>query len=152
MEKKRPHRILFAEDNAGDVMLVEEALKRRSIQCQVTVYPDAQIAILAAQRCGVDGRAVPDLMLLDLNLPWGHGCDVLEAAARNPALNSVRKVILSSFLGPSGDSERARRWGATRFIVKPSSFERFLEDVGQQLADLLEPPDGSQGLASGVTR
>lgn len=142
MAKSNPvHRIFLAEDNAADVVLVREALERQSLTCSLTAYPDAQTAILAAERCGTSGHPVPDLMLLDLNLPWGHGCDVLEAAARNPALRAVRKAILSSFVGSPRDVERARGLGATSFIMKPSNLERFLDDVGKQIANLLETVD-----------
>ena len=82
-------RIFLAEDNAADVLLVREALKRHSVSCELAVYPNAQAAILAAERCGLDGYPTPDLILVDLNLPWGHGCDVLEAAAKNPAITTL---------------------------------------------------------------
>jgi CheY-like chemotaxis protein len=137
------HRIFLAEDNVADVVLVREALERHSLNCEVTAYPNAQAAILAAERCGSDGYPAPDLILVDLNLPWGHGCDVLEAAARNPALHSVRKGILSSFVGSPHDVERARSLGATGFIVKPANLEEFLEDVGRQIAHLLGASDAA---------
>ena len=136
-------RIFLAEDNVADVVLVREALDRHSIRYELTSYPDAQAAILAAERCGVEGHPAPDLILVDLNLPWGHGCDVLEAAAKNPALNSVRKAILSSFVGSPGDVERARRLGATSFIMKPANLEESLEDVGRQIAQLLESSEAA---------
>jgi len=124
-------------------VLVREALERHSLNCELTAYPNAQAAILAAERCGMDGHPTPDLMLIDLNLPWGHGCDVLEAAAKNPALNSVRKAILSSFVGSPTDVERARSLGATGFIMKPSNLEEFLDNVGRQIAHLLESSDAA---------
>ena len=62
-------RIFLAEDNAADVVLVEEALKRHSIGCELTAYPDAQAAILAAELCGREGHPAQDLMLIALNLP-----------------------------------------------------------------------------------
>jgi CheY-like chemotaxis protein len=146
-------RIFLAEDNAADVMLVKEALRRHSVECHLSAYPNAQAAILAAERCGTDGYPIPDLILLDLNLPWGHGCDVLEAAAKNPGLRSVPKAILSSFLGSPDEVERARKLGATSFIVKPATLERFLDDVGRQIANLLEnadePPSDSRGAGAG---
>jgi CheY-like chemotaxis protein len=144
-------RIFFAEDNAADVMLVEEALKRRDVNYTLTAYPNAQAGILAAERCGLDGHPVPHLILIDLNLPWGHGCDVLEAAAKNPALKSVQKVILSSFVGSAGDVERARNLGATCFIMKPANLDRFLEEVGTQIARLLEPRDEAQSAGADAT-
>ena len=136
-------RIFLAEDNAADVVLVKEALRRHSLVCELTAYPNAQAAILAAERCGQDGNPAPDLILVDLNLPWGHGCDVLEAAAKNPALNSVRKAVLSSFVGSPEDVENARSLGATAFIMKPANLERFLDEVGKQIANLLESSDAA---------
>jgi CheY-like chemotaxis protein len=136
-------RIFLAEDNAADVILVREALERHSLSHELTVYPNAQAAILAAERCGMEGYPTPDLILVDFNLPWGHGCDVLEAAARNPALHSVRKAILSSFVGSPSDVERARMLGATGFIMKPANLEEFLDSVGRQIAHLLESSDAA---------
>jgi CheY-like chemotaxis protein len=136
-------RIFLAEDNAADVVLVREALDRHSISYELMAYPNAQAAMLAAERCGSDGHPVPNLMLVDLNLPWGHGCNVLEAASKNPALNSVRKAILSSFVGSPSDVETARRLGATSFIMKPANLEEFLEDVGRQIAHLLESSEAA---------
>jgi CheY-like chemotaxis protein len=118
-------------------MLVKEALGRRSIECQLSVYPNAQLAILAAERCGLDGNPLPDLILLDLNLPWGHGLDVLQAAAKNPALRPVPKAIVSSFVGSSSDIEKARSLGATAFIAKPANLEQFLDYVGTEIGKLL---------------
>ena len=53
-------RIFFAEDNAADVLLVKEALKRHSVSCELTAYPNAQAAILAAGRCGLPSDAGSD--------------------------------------------------------------------------------------------
>ena len=135
---KKPDRIVrifLAEDNATDVMLVEEALKRRNITCQLAVYPNARAAITAAELCGVNSP-IPDLILLDLNLPSGQGCDVLLAAASNPQLASVPKAILSSFMGPA-EVHRAQELGASGFIMKPVDREDFVVNVGAQIVDLL---------------
>ena len=130
--------IFLAEDNAADVRLVEEALRRRNIPCIMAVYRDAQSAIVAVENYGTDSRPIPDLMLLDLNLPWGHGCDVLQAAAANPLLAAVPKAILSSFIGSPDEVERARSLGASSFILKPANFDQFMNDVGEDIKTLLE--------------
>lgn len=142
------HKIIFlAEDNAADVGLVEEALKRHGIEYRLAVYRDAQAAILAVEKCGSGSRPVPDLVLLDLNLPWGTGCDVLSAAALNPVLADVPKAILSSFIGSTEEVDRARRLGASTFILKPANFEQFINEVGTQVALLLE--SGQRAASSG---
>src|SRR4051812_38204102 len=91
-------RILVAEDNVADVWLIEESLRRQSIDYELDRYVTAEDAIAAVKQCGRDGNHVPDLLLLDYNLPGGRGVDILVAAASNPILGNVPKAILSSFL------------------------------------------------------
>src|SRR5579864_2679711 len=90
-------RIFLAEDNLGDVFLIEEALRRQSLVCEIDHYATAEEAIQAAEQCG-DNVPVPDLMMLDYNLPRGNGSDILAAAGHNPKLAAVPKVIVTSFL------------------------------------------------------
>ena len=131
-------RILLAEDNVADVWLIQEALARRSIQYTLDLYNNAEDAADAARNCGNGGAPVPDLILLDLNLPRGRGSDVLEAAATNPHLAAVPKVIVTSFLRPD-EMARARELGASCFLTKPSNLDDFLSNMGQKIAELMEP-------------
>jgi two-component system, chemotaxis family, response regulator Rcp1 len=130
-------RIFLAEDNPSDVMLIEEALKRRSLAFELDHFTTAEQAIDAAQSCGSEGQPVPDLILLDYNLPRGNGSEVLAAAAKNPRLADVPKAILSSSLRPA-EIQEARRLGAVRFITKPAELEDFFKEVGTAVAELLK--------------
>src|SRR5690242_1448918 len=118
-------RIFLAEDNLGDVFLIEEALKRQSLVCEIDHYATAEEAIRAAERCGADpGTPVPDLMMLDYNLPRGNGSDILAVAGRNPRLTGVPKVIVTSFL-QADELAQALELGANCLITKPVDFESF---------------------------
>jgi CheY-like chemotaxis protein len=129
-------RIFLAEDNLADVLLIEEALKRCSLAFDLDHFTTAEQAIDAAQGCGSAGQPVPDLILLDYNLPRGNGSEILAAAARNPKLAQVPKAILSSSLRPS-EIQEARQLGAIRFITKPAVLEDFFKEVGTAVAELL---------------
>jgi CheY-like chemotaxis protein len=131
----RPMRVFLVEDNPADVWLIEECLRRRSIASAMEQYSTAEDAVQAlAIAGGVAG--IPDLMLIDFNLPCGHGLSVLEAAARNPALEMVPKAILSSFLTPE-ESARAGALGVRVVVQKPSSLEGFMQEVGGAIEELL---------------
>ena len=132
---KKVH-IFLAEDNPADVWLVEEALRRQSLVFHLDHYLTTQDAIRAVRAYGSDDSPVPDLLLLDYNLPGGQGSDVLEAAAANPRLASVPKAILSSFLRPD-ELSQAAKMGVLCFIPKPANLAEFLRDVGTKVTDLL---------------
>ena len=130
-------RIFLAEDNLGDVFLIEEALRRQSLDCEIDHYATAEEAIQAAELCGDPGMPVPDLMMLDYNLPRGNGSDILSAASHNPRLSHVPKVIVTSFLQAEELAE-ALALGASGLITKPTDFESFMNDVGAKIAALLQ--------------
>jgi two-component system, chemotaxis family, response regulator Rcp1 len=129
-------RIFLAEDNAADVWLVEEALRRKSIRFEIDNYTTAAEAIEAVNRCGLEGAPVPDVILLDYNLPSGHGADILAAAAQNPYLARIPKAIVTSFLQP-GETNHVIELGAACVITKPAGLEEFMREVGGRIAALL---------------
>jgi two-component system, chemotaxis family, response regulator Rcp1 len=129
-------RIFLAEDNAADVWLIEEALRRKSVRFEIDNYTTAAEAIEAVTRCGLEGAPVPDLILLDYNLPSGHGADILAAAAQNPYVAHVPKAIVTSFLQP-GETNHVIELGAACVITKPAGLEEFMREVGGQIEALL---------------
>jgi len=136
MKNTKQVHVFLAEDNAADVWLVEEALKRQSLNYHLEHYSTAEDAITAVKACGSGDSPIPDLMLVDFNLPRGDGRDVLTAAASNPKLAAVPKVVMSSFLRPE-ETEQAIQLGARCFIPKPAGLDAFLTTVGSKVVELL---------------
>jgi two-component system, chemotaxis family, response regulator Rcp1 len=126
-------RILLVEDNAGDVYLLEETLKRREIDYEITHYEDGEQAIRALRR---DDCLIPDLILLDLNLPRREGFDVLQTIRSKPAMVGVPVGILTSS-DAARDRHRVALSGGERYIHKPPTLEEFLDQVGQAIEDML---------------
>jgi CheY-like chemotaxis protein len=141
----RPVRLFLVEDNLADVWLIEECLKRNEIPYEIEHHATAEDAIHAAETLGVD-RAAPDVMLIDLNLPRGHGIDVLDAASKNPALTRVPKAVLSSFLSPE-EHTVVRSLGTRRVVHKPGSLDVFMTEVGAVIKELLNDAPGLVGAA-----
>ncbi len=129
--------ILLIEDNPGDVLLVEESLRAKNIVYAITHYDAADVAIRAVQRYQIGASDVPDVMLLDYNLPAGDARDVLAAVAKNPALSKTRKAVVTSSVSPS-DRDQAISYGAERFIFKPAELDDFLSEIGEALHALCE--------------
>lgn len=138
MTKSPPHRIFLVEDNPGDVFLLGESLRHHGISFELAHYITADAAIAALDRFNQGATDLPHVILLDYNVPRGDGCDILSAAARNPALASVPTVVLTSSMSPN-HREHALRAGAGFYIIKPAQLDEFLAQVGGTIAGLLEP-------------
>lgn len=129
--------ILLIEDNPGDVRLIEECFRCRGIQYRLTHCDTIDAAIRMVSGCGTNDIPVPDLILLDYNLPRGDARSVLEAAGANPALTHSRKAVITSSVAPK-DQQDSIKAGADAFIYKPADLDAFLGNVGAKIIELLE--------------
>ncbi len=122
--------ILLIEDNPMDVDLTLRAFQRRRITNPVEVLRDGQEAIDWIQRQAPD--SVPPLViLLDLKLPKVGGLEVLAQLKSHASLRHLPVVVLTSS-AEGCDVKSAYDLGANSYIVKPISFEKFL-DVATQI-------------------
>jgi len=126
-------RILLVEDNPGDVYLLEKSLKSRHLNYELIRYADGEQAILALQK---NDCIVPDLIVLDLNLPRREGFDVLQTIRGKPAMVGVPIAILTSS-DAMRDRHRISVTGGERYIHKPPMLDDFLQQVGQAIEELL---------------
>jgi CheY-like chemotaxis protein len=127
-------RIFLVEDNAPDVILIREALHAQNISYQLQCCEDGEQAIRALS--DAETSLVPDLIVLDLNLPRIDGFDVLRWVRSEPALSHVPVAILTSSQSAQ-DRQLAKNLGATAFISKPPNLADFLTKVGSALVELL---------------
>lgn len=128
-------RIILAEDNPGDVLLFQEALRSRGLVCDVVVAEDGYKAIAMLQAALDDGGTAPDLIVLDVNLPKHNGDAVLRAVRSRDLLASVPVIMLTSSASPN-DKESAMALGASLYIQKSSNLDELL-DIGRVVEDIL---------------
>ncbi len=121
-------RILLVEDNPGDVRLIREALKSSPIQCLLTVAEDGLAAFQILSQAGSDGAVLPDLIVLDLNLPKKHGCEVLAELKTDPCLRHIPVVVLTSSRSDE-DVRRSFEHNVNLYLTKPSDFSCFYDIV-----------------------
>jgi chemotaxis family two-component system response regulator Rcp1 len=116
--------ILLAEDNPGDVLLFREALNHQGLRFNLVVAADGQKAIDLLPDEAASWR--PDLIVLDVNLPKANGDVVLRHIRRQPWLNRVPVIILTSSSSPT-DRAAAMDLGATLYLQKSSDLNELLD-------------------------
>jgi chemotaxis family two-component system response regulator Rcp1 len=121
----RPVDILLVEDNPGDVRLTRELLKESKIHNNLTVVDNGEDAIVFLRRAAKHpDPTLPDLILLDLNLPRKNGAEVLASIKNDPSLRRIPVVILTSSKAEE-DIARAYDLHANCYISKPVGLEQF---------------------------
>lgn len=140
---KRKAHILVVEDNPGDVDLLRMALEAAEVDCRLTVIEDGgdAMAFLLGEGQYVDAP-VPDLAILDLNVPKSDGLEIVEAMRAAPRSANVRVAVLSSSSSPR---ERARidAFGVALYITKPSDLDEYLK-IGSILKAVLAGEAGNE--------
>ena len=123
----RPAEIMLIEDNRGDALLTARAFRDARIDNRLSVADTGEKALAMLRRQGPHAHLrLPDIILLDLNLPGMSGQDVLRAIKADAALKTIPVVVLSSSEA-QGDIARAYDQHANAYIVKPVSISKFRE-------------------------
>ncbi|WP_171693549.1 response regulator [Paenibacillus germinis] len=121
--------ILLVEDNPGDIRLIVEVLKEGKIHNNLSVVEDGEEALAYLKREGsYQDAIVPDIILLDLNLPKINGTEVLAEIKNDPLLKYIPVIILTTSEAEQ-DILRAYDLHANCYITKPVNLEQFLTVV-----------------------
>jgi two-component system, response regulator len=126
--------ILLVEDNSVDEELTLRALKRSNIANRVVVARDGAEALdyvfARGAHASRDVTDLPEVVLLDLNLPKLGGLDVLRAIRADKRTKLLPVVILTSS-NEDKDLLSGYTSGANSYIVKPVDAMQFAEAVRQ---------------------
>jgi CheY-like chemotaxis protein len=118
--------ILLAEDNRGDVFLVQESLREHQINHELYVVRDGQEALDYVGRMGGPHEVpYPDLILLDLNLPKVDGPTVLSELRQRPGSARVPVIVVTSS-DSAKDKERMAGLGISYYFRKPTEYEKYM--------------------------
>ena len=127
--------VLLIEDDENDAFLMKRAFEQGSIPTDVRVARDGREALRYLLGQGAYGdrkrHPLPSLTLLDLNLPYVHGLNVLKQIRQESVLRKSIVVVLTSSLADS-DVQQAYDLGANSYLSKPTGLEEL-----QQLVELL---------------
>jgi two-component system response regulator len=122
--------ILLVEDNPDDEALTLRALKKNNIKNEVVVAHDGAEALdwifARGVYAGRDASILPQVVLLDLNLPKVSGLEVLKAVRDDPRTKRLPIVVLTSSKEEQ-DVIAGYDLGANSYVRKPVDFVAFTE-------------------------
>ncbi|MCA9883354.1 MAG: response regulator [Anaerolineae bacterium] len=119
-------RILCIEDNPQNMRLVRKILKHHGYEVLEAVDGTSGVEMA--------NKEVPDLILMDINLPDIDGLDATRQIKDNPALVHIPIVALTAN-AMYGDEERILAAGCDGYISKPVSKNALVEKVAETLAE-----------------
>lgn len=113
---------MHVDDRLSDVKLVELALSRGGLQTKVVPCLTGKLAIRLLVNDIRSREALPDFILLDLNLPDMSGFEVARLLKSHEATRHIPIVVYTTS-DSIADLERAYALGINSYVVKPSTFE-----------------------------
>jgi CheY-like chemotaxis protein len=120
-----PRTLLYVEDNPANLELVEQLIARR---------PDLRLLSAADGDLGIEfARAyLPEVILMDLNLPGISGIEAMRILRADPATAHIPIIALSANAVPR-DIERALAAGFFRYLTKPIKVNEFMDTLDATL-------------------
>jgi len=120
--------ILLVDDNEGDILLTREALEEARIINKVSIARDGMEAVRFLKSLPSFSSGMPDLILLDINLPKMDGTEVLAIIKSDPDLKRIPVIMLTT---SSSEKDILASYDnyANCYITKPVDLEKFMDVV-----------------------
>jgi CheY-like chemotaxis protein len=127
--------IVYVEDNAGDVLLLQQAFEQRLIGITMQVIPtgDEALRYLRVKETARDAPP-PDLLLFDLHLPSVNGDELVAHVQKSEYLRGIPWFIFADPCG--GPGNRHPHVPPDRCLTKPSEWAPYLELVDRLVAEI----------------
>ena len=131
-ERRQGYIIMCVEDNPEDRETIRRAFKKVGLVNPMLHFDDGDEALdyLFRRDNFVDAKKnpLPNMILLDLNLPGTDGFEILAEIKQDVKLKKIPVVVLTTS-SDERDIEKCFQAGANSYIVKPVSFDGFVEAI-----------------------
>lgn len=142
--------VVIVEDDPAALKLTSLALQRINVNWDARAFSAGGAALQYLRDCGDCGQ-LPDVVLLDWNLPDLHGRDVLSRVrAASGELRGIRVVVVTTSSAES-DIVEARNLGANDYLVKIPDFCAFQHSLGEVLRAEVASPSSWPGVWRAAT-
>ncbi|WP_346763202.1 response regulator [Deinococcus sp. Arct2-2] len=144
----RALRVLLVDDDPLDRLMAEEAFALLEQPCTLETAHSGLAALTQLQR---PGAVLPDVVLLDLNMPGLNGFEVLATLKGLPQLRALPVVILTTSANP-GDMTQAQTLQASGYLIKSIHFQTFFQQIEKFIDVWLQSQRAMIGMNVGESR
>jgi len=123
-----PMTVLYVEDNPANLKLVEEIISFRP-DLRLLSAPDGHLGVELAR------AHVPDIILMDINLPGINGIDALKMLRNDPRTADIPVIALTANAMPR-EVEKGLAAGFFRYLIKPINIDEFTDAINSTMAFL----------------
>ncbi len=125
----KPVHILLVEDNEGDIILIAEALEEGKVKNTISIARNGWDAMQYLERKpGYENVIMPDLILLDVNLPKLNGHEVLMKIKSSEHLRHIPVIMLTTS-SSEADIYKAYKNHVNCYITKPVDVKNFIKVI-----------------------
>jgi two-component system, chemotaxis family, response regulator Rcp1 len=131
-----PIRIAVVEDNPTDIYLLQKVLERVQLHFVIDHLEDGEEALLFLLRQGKHLQApIPDLIILDLNIPRISGAELVTRIREDPTLQTIPIMVLSTS-DTLEDKRQMAELGVVLYLTKSSKLTDYYA-IGETIKEFL---------------
>ncbi|HET8934991.1 MAG TPA: response regulator [Polyangiales bacterium] len=123
-----PIKIMLVDDNEADIELTKSTLEEGKVRMHIFTAMDGQDALDQLEATLKKGEELPDLILLDLNMPRLDGRGFLSKLRQTEQLKAIPVVVLTSS-DAEQDIVKSYKLGANCYVNKPVGLDEFQKIV-----------------------
>jgi CheY-like chemotaxis protein len=123
-----PIKIMLVDDNEADIELTKSTLEEGKVRMDIVTASDGQHALDQLEDTLTRGGVLPDLILLDLNMPRLDGRGFLSKMRQREELKAIPVVVLTSS-DAEQDIVKSYKLGANCYVNKPVGLDEFQKIV-----------------------
>jgi CheY-like chemotaxis protein len=117
-------KIVLIEDDADDIELLREAFEMNNVNCHIDFITEGDLVMPFLD----DLHELPDVIVMDLNLPKLHGREIMKEIKSSDKLSSIPLVVLTTS-SLQDDINFSYSMGVNQYITKPNTIEGFNSTV-----------------------
>lgn len=126
---ERPAEVLLVDDNRGDALLALHAFREAKFETNLRSAATGEMAMALLRGEGeYADKPLPDLILLDLQLPRMSGLDVLKAIKTDPVLRHIPVIVMSNS-GNLINVAKSYDLYANAYVMKPADLATYRQTI-----------------------